>query len=105
MDFIVELSESNGFNGILMCVDCFIKMAHICPTMTSVTSESVAELYLRYVFNYHSLPTDIVADRSTQFVSCFSQRLYDFLKAIELDTIGLSWDTKRDSQGRGGVEY
>ena len=80
MDFIVELPESNGFNAILVCVDRFTKMAHFCPTTTSVTSEGAAELYLRYVFKHHGLPTDIVSDRGTQFVSRFSQRLYDLCK-------------------------
>jgi hypothetical protein len=77
MDFIVELPESNGFNAILVCVDRFTKMAHFCPTTTNVTSEDTADLYLRYVFKHHGLPTDIVSDRGTQFVSRFSKRLYD----------------------------
>ena len=80
MDFIVELPESNGFNAILVCVDRFTKMAHFCPTTTNVTSEGAAELYLRYVFKHHGLPTDIVSDRGTQFVSRFSQRLYELCK-------------------------
>jgi hypothetical protein len=80
MDFIVELPESNGFNAILVCVDRFTKMAHFCPTTTNVTSEETAALYLRYVFKHHGLPTDIVSDRGTQFVSRFSQRLYDLCK-------------------------
>jgi Integrase zinc binding domain/Chromo (CHRromatin Organisation MOdifier) domain/Integrase core domain len=77
MDFIVELPESNGFNAILVCVDRFTKMAHFCPTTTNVTSEDTAELYLRYVFKHHGLPSDIVSDRGTQFVSHFSKRLYE----------------------------
>jgi hypothetical protein len=80
MDFIVELPESNGFNAILVCVDRFTKMAHFCPTTTNITSEGTADLYLRYVFKLHGLPTDIVSDRGTQFVSRFSKRLYELCK-------------------------
>jgi Integrase zinc binding domain len=80
MDFIVELPESNGFNAILVCVDHFTKMAHFRPTTTNVTSEDTAELYLRYVFKHHGLPSDIVSDRGTQFVSRFSKRLYELCK-------------------------
>jgi hypothetical protein len=80
MDFIVELPESNGFNAILVCVDRFTKMAHFCPTTTNVTSEDTAALYLRYVFKHHGLPSDIVSDRATQFVSRFSKQLYDLCK-------------------------
>jgi hypothetical protein len=80
MDFIVELPESNGFNAIFVCVDRFTKMAHFCPTTTNVTSEVAADLYLRHVFKHHGLPTDIVSDRGTQFVSRFSKRLYELCK-------------------------
>jgi hypothetical protein len=80
MDFIVELPEWNGFNAILVSVDRFTKMAHFCPTTTNVTSEDTAALYLCYVFKHHGLPSDIVSDRGTQFVSRFSKRLYDLCK-------------------------
>jgi RNase H-like domain found in reverse transcriptase/Reverse transcriptase (RNA-dependent DNA polymerase)/Integrase zinc binding domain/Chromo (CHRromatin Organisation MOdifier) domain len=80
MDFIVELPESNGFNAILVCVDRLTKMAHFCPTTTNVTAEDTADLYLRHVFKHHGLPTDVVSDRGTQFVSRFSSRLYDLCK-------------------------
>ena len=80
MDFIVELPESNGFNAILVCVDRLTKMAHFCPTTTNVTAEDTADLYLRHVFKHHGLPTDVVSNRGTQFVSRFSRRLYDLCK-------------------------
>jgi hypothetical protein len=80
MDFIVELPESNGFNAILVCVDRFTKMTHFCSTTTNVTSKETANFYLRYVFKHHGLPSNIVSDRGTQFVSRFSKRLYELCK-------------------------
>jgi Integrase zinc binding domain len=80
MDFIVERPESNGFNAIRVCVDRFTKMAHFCPKTTNVTFEDTAELYLRYILKHHGLPSDIVSDRGTQFVSRFSKRLYELCK-------------------------
>ena len=77
MDFIVELPLSKGFDSILVCVDRLTKMAHFCPTTTHVSAEDTADLYLRYVFKNHGLPSDIVTDRGTQFTSKFSTRLYN----------------------------
>jgi len=83
MDFIVQLLLSNGYDAIYVCVDRFTKMAHFCPTNVTITSEGMADLYLKHVFKNHSLPDDIVSDRSTQFVSKFTQRLLELLNVIE----------------------
>ena len=79
MDFIVELPQSQGYDAIYVCVDWFTKMAHFIPTNSNVTAEQTADLYLRNVFKNHGLPSNVVSDRGTQFVSKFSRRLLDLL--------------------------
>lgn len=56
MDYIIELSLSDGFDAILVCVDRLTKMAHFCSTITKVTAEDITQLYLQYVFKHHGLP-------------------------------------------------
>ena len=50
MDYIVELPMSNGHDAIYVCVDRLTKMAHFCPTTSSVTTEQTAQLYLQKCF-------------------------------------------------------
>ena len=80
MDFIVQLPLSNGYDAIYVCVDRFTKMAHFCPTNSTITAEGTAALYLEHVFKNHGLPDDIVSDRGTQFVSKFTRRLLELLE-------------------------
>ena len=80
MDFIVQLPLSDGYDAIYVCVDRFTKMAHFCPTNSTITAEGTAGLYLKHVFRSHGLPDDIVSDRGTQFVSKFTRRLLELLE-------------------------
>ena len=75
MDFIVELPPSGGYDAIYVCVDRLTKMAHFCPTTSTVTAEQTAQLLLQHVFKAHGLPADIVSDRRSQFNSLFTCQL------------------------------
>ena len=55
-------------------------MAHFIHTNSNVTAEQTADLYLRNVSKNHGLPSDVVSDRGTQFVSKFSRRLLELLE-------------------------
>ena len=71
MDFITELPISNGFDSILVVKDRLTKMSHFIPTHKTVTAEQTASLLTSHVFRLHGIPTSIVSDRGTQFVSNF----------------------------------
>ena len=77
MDFIMELPLSQGYDTIFVCMDWFTKMAHFCPTNTTITAEGTTNLYLRYVFKYHGLPKDIISNWGSQFVSKFIHALLE----------------------------
>ena len=62
MDFITRLPTSNGFNIVLVIVDHLSKMAYYIPTMTEYHSETLAKLFMDYVFYLHDLQDSIITD-------------------------------------------
>ena len=79
MDFIEELPSSYGHNSILVVVDRLTKWAIFIPTTTRLNSPGLAELFLEYVVCQHGLPTSIVSDRGSKFISKFWRQLTDNL--------------------------
>ena len=65
-DFIMDLPLSNGFDSILVVVDCFSKEVEFIPCNKTTTALDTARLYLimrdlhmyvnGYAFNQHSPP-------------------------------------------------
>ncbi|MBW0572542.1 hypothetical protein O181_112257 [Austropuccinia psidii MF-1] len=80
MDFLTQLPLSNSFDSILVIVDRFSKMAVFLPTMSSITSFNLAHLFIKNIFSKHGLPSSIVSDRGSLFVSCFWDNLCQQLK-------------------------
>ncbi|MBW0485343.1 hypothetical protein O181_025058 [Austropuccinia psidii MF-1] len=71
MYFITQLPLSNSFDSILVIVDRFSKMEVFIPTMSSITSLDLAHLFIKNIFYKHGLPSSIVSDRGSLFVSSF----------------------------------
>ncbi|MBW0548166.1 hypothetical protein O181_087881 [Austropuccinia psidii MF-1] len=71
MDFIIQLPLSNSFDSILVIVDRFSNMAAFIPTISSITSLDLAHLFIKNIFSKHGLPSSIVRDRGSIFVSSF----------------------------------
>ena len=63
MDFVVELPELSGFNIVITVVDSMSKRVYFIPTHTTVTVESIARLFLYYVWKLHSLSFYVVLNR------------------------------------------
>ncbi|MBW0502472.1 hypothetical protein O181_042187 [Austropuccinia psidii MF-1] len=80
MYFITKLPLSNSFDSILVIVDWFSKMAVFIPTMSSITSLDLAHLLIKNIFSKHGLPSSIVSDRGSPFVSSFWTNLFQKLK-------------------------
>ncbi|MBW0474237.1 hypothetical protein O181_013952 [Austropuccinia psidii MF-1] len=80
MDFVTQLPLSNSFESILVIVDWFSKMAVFLPTMSSITSLDLAHLFLKNIFSKHGLPSRIISDRGSLFVSSFWTNLFQKLK-------------------------
>ena len=75
MDFITHLPCSNGHDAILVVVDRLTKMRHFIPCHGTCNSEDTANLFVQHVWKLHGLPSSIVSDRGTQFVSTFWKHL------------------------------
>jgi len=67
-DFITKLPLAQGYDSILIVVDCFTKMAHFVPTMERTTAKGLARLFRDNVWWLHGLPKSIISDRGPQFV-------------------------------------
>jgi transposase InsO family protein len=85
MDFVTDLPVSISFEGveydsILVIIDRFTKMGHFIPTWKDIITEQLAELFIREVVRLHGVPTNIVTDRGSVFVSEFWSDLLYLLK-------------------------
>ena len=68
MDFITDLPPSSNlgeqqqYDSILVVVDKFTKMTHYILTHKTLTSATLAQLLLRWVFKHHGVPEVIISD-------------------------------------------
>lgn len=72
MDAIVKLPVSKGFDSIMVFVDRFTKQSHFVPfTENGFDSTHLATMFRMHIMRLHGIPTDIVSDRGSIFVSQF----------------------------------
>jgi hypothetical protein len=79
MDFIEQLPNSSGYDTILVIVDRLSKQGIFLPTVNTIGSEDLAQLFLQHVFAKHGAPGHISADRGSEFVSHFFRSLGNLL--------------------------
>ena len=75
LDLITGLPPSNGYDALLVIVDCLLKMSHYISTSTDMNSKGIAQLYFDHIFRFHGIPDTIVSDRGIQFISEFTRAL------------------------------
>jgi transposase InsO family protein len=75
MDFIETLPDPNGYNLILVIIDCLTKQAIFILTTINCTSEDLALLFILHVFSKHGVPKHVTSDRGSEFVSRFFRSL------------------------------
>ena len=61
INFIVDLSSSNGFMNIIVVVDRLMKMRYIIP-IESIDTILVAECFIKYIFKLYGLPNLIISN-------------------------------------------
>src|SRR6266436_2144998 len=93
---IGELPDSKGYNAALMVVDHLSKQIHVIPTVTSLDSAGVAQLFLEHIWCHHGLPEEVISDCGPAFVSNFSCDLTTLL-GVKL-TLSTSYHPQTDGQ-------
>jgi len=56
MDFIVQLSASQGFSMILVVVDKLLKFGYFIPMKVDFNSKLVAEVFINNIVKIHGFP-------------------------------------------------
>src|SRR5258707_1082203 len=69
IDMIGELLDSKGYNATLMVVDRLSKWIHAIPTVTSLDSTRVTQLFLEHIWHHHRLPEEVISDCRPAFIS------------------------------------
>ncbi|KAL5714908.1 hypothetical protein ACHQM5_016810 [Ranunculus cassubicifolius] len=79
MDFVEGLPVSEGKSVILVVVDRFSKYSHFVAIKHPFSASSIARIFIDQIFKLHGLPTSIVSDRGSVFISNFWTKLFEFL--------------------------
>src|SRR5258706_2229462 len=96
VDMVRELPDSKGYNAILVVVDHLSKQIHAIPTVTSLDSAGVTQLFLEHVWRHHGLLEEVISDCRPTFVSNFSRKLAALL-GVKL-TPSTSYHLQTDGQ-------
>jgi len=75
MDFIMGLSEAQGYNAILVICDRFTKQFHIIPTTKETDSLGLVCLYQDHIWKLHGLPNTVFSNHGPHFVLGFMREL------------------------------
>ena len=96
MDFITALPISNGKDALWVIIDRLTKMGHFGACHGTINPKDLADHFLRQVIRPHRLPSDIVSDRGTLFISDFWKRV---TKALQISrNLGTAFHPQTDRQ-------
>ena len=72
MDFITDLPvNALGGTSLLIVVDRFSKMMHLCQLSNDTTAYAVAKVFLNEIVRLHGVPSSVISDRDPRFTSKF----------------------------------
>lgn len=103
MDFITCLPESQGYDAILVMVDCFSKLAHMVPTRRTPTTLETAKIFFNAWWKHHGLPKVIVSDRDPKFTSAFWRHFFRKVRTKLTFSMAFHPQTDRKTKRVNGV--
>ena len=62
IDFITQLPQVQGYNGIMVVVDCFSKYVFFVLTKMPCGAERTAELFFKNIVKYCGMPLSIISN-------------------------------------------
>ena len=68
MDFIVSLSLVNGYDSVCVSVNRLTKEQHLTACHFIITSEGLADLFIRDIFRLHGLSDSVTSDQGPQII-------------------------------------
>jgi len=71
IDFIEKLPSSSRFDTILVIVNWLTKQAIFIPVHDTITSMDLAHLFVLHVLSKHGVPSYVISDRGSEFISNF----------------------------------
>ena len=67
IDFITDLPTSDGYDTVLVVIDCLTKMSHFIPCNKNLDTWQFAKLFLKEVIRLHGISQDIITDWGSLF--------------------------------------
>ena len=71
INLMTGIPEVHGHNAICCVVDRLSKERHYIATTKELYAERLANLFLKHIWKHHGLPSSIVSNRGSQFISDF----------------------------------
>ena len=71
IDIIKKLLSSSRFDTILVIVNWLTKQTIFILAHNTITSTDLAHLFVLHVFSKHSIPSHVISNRSSEFMSNF----------------------------------
>ena len=68
IDFVVSLPLVNGYNSVCVSVNRLTKERHLTACHFIITSEGLANLFIRDIFRLHRLSDSVTSDQGPQFI-------------------------------------
>ncbi len=82
IDFVVDLSSSEGCTNLLIITNCFSKKI-ILKSCKNMTAEWMTQTFIQHFYQAHKLFIAIVSDWGTQFVSSLWKKVCQLLKIVQ----------------------
>jgi len=59
---MIDLPKSEGYDAILVVIDCQTKMSHFIPCHKDMNTQQFAKAFMKEIFPLHGLPNEIITD-------------------------------------------